>query len=84
MATVNEQLTELRYNQDAQSILLNAIADATRANTGRLSEIIDLLSQPAGTELADALRELAANIATQNDILIRLPQQIADEVVAAI
>jgi hypothetical protein len=84
MATVNEQLTELRYNQDAQSTLLNAIADATRANTDRLSEVIDLLSQPAGTELADALREFAANIATQNDILIRLPQQIADEVVAAI
>ena len=84
MATVIEQLSELRYNQDAQSVLLNAIADATRANTDRLSEIVELLSQPAGTELADALRELAANVATQNDILVRLPQQVADEVAAAL
>jgi hypothetical protein len=84
MTTVIEQLAELRCNQDAQSNLLNATADATRANTDLLSKIVELLTQPAGTELADALREFAANVATQNDILVRLPRQVADEVAAAL
>ena len=79
---INAKLTQIRRQQDAIIMAVNANTDGLGILAAQVAEVVAWMNKPASTDLADAIKAMTAAIQAVEAAVSASPQRIANAVVS--